>query len=104
MGLGSALYEGVRYDDRGKVITRTFSTYGLPTTMQVQHKITHKWIETIDPYGPYGAKGITEVVMISTAPAIANAVYDAIKVRIKDMPMTGEKIRNALKLAELGNL
>jgi len=104
MGAGSALFEGVRHDDSGRVITRTFSTYGIPTTMQARHKITHKWIETIDPYGPYGAKGITEVVMISTAPAIANAVYDAVKVRVKNMPMTEEKIRNAIKLVKSAEL
>ncbi len=97
MGLGAALYEGVRYDDKGRVITRTFSTYGLPTAMQAQHKISHKWVETIDPYGPYGAKGITEVVMLPTGPAVANAIYDAAKVRIKDVPITAERVRNALK-------
>jgi 4-hydroxybenzoyl-CoA reductase subunit alpha len=102
MGLGSALFEGVRYDERGRVITRTFPTYGFPTVMQAPKKIEHRWIETIDPYGPYGAKGITEVVMLPTAAAITNAVYDAVKVRIKEAPLTAERIRNALK--EKGSL
>jgi len=57
-------------------------------------------VETIDPHGPYGAKGITEVVSLPTAPAIANAVYDAIGVRIRKPPITPWKILEALKEKE----
>jgi CO/xanthine dehydrogenase Mo-binding subunit len=50
--------------------------------------------------GPYGAKGVGEIVLVPTAPAIANAIYNAVGVRIKDMPITAEKILNALKEKE----
>jgi xanthine dehydrogenase molybdenum-binding subunit len=54
-------------------------------------------VETDEPSGPFGAKGIGEPGCVPTAPAIANAIYDAIGVRIKDLPITPEKIVAALK-------
>jgi CO/xanthine dehydrogenase Mo-binding subunit len=54
-------------------------------------------IETDDRFGPYGAKGIGEPGLVPTAPAIANAIYDAIGVRIRDLPITPEKVLAALK-------
>jgi xanthine dehydrogenase molybdenum-binding subunit len=54
-------------------------------------------IETIDEFGPFGAKGIGEPGCVPTAPAVANAVYDAIGVRIKDLPITPEKVLAAIK-------
>ena len=54
-------------------------------------------IETIDPDGPFGAKGIGECAMVATAPAIINAIYDAVGVRIKELPATSEKIFKGLK-------
>jgi xanthine dehydrogenase molybdenum-binding subunit len=49
-------------------------------------------VETSDPNGPFGAKGIGESGLIPVAPAIANAIYDAVGVRIKDLPIKAEKI------------
>ena len=54
-------------------------------------------IETDDQHGPFGAKGIGEPVLVPTAPAIANAVYDATGIRISDLPITPEKVLAALK-------
>jgi xanthine dehydrogenase molybdenum-binding subunit len=54
-------------------------------------------IETIDPDGPYGAKGIGEPGCVPTAPAIANAIYDAIGVRITDLPITPERVLAEIK-------
>jgi xanthine dehydrogenase molybdenum-binding subunit len=54
-------------------------------------------IETDDSSGPFGAKGIGEPGLVPTAPAIANAIYDAIGVRIKELPITPEKVLAALK-------
>jgi CO/xanthine dehydrogenase Mo-binding subunit len=59
-------------------------------------------IETDDPAGPFGAKGMAEPACIPTAPAIVNAVYDAVGVRIRDLPITPEKVLNALKEKEAG--
>ena len=54
-------------------------------------------VESIDQDGPYGAKEATETTNIAVVPAIANAIYDAIGVRIKDLPITPEKILKALE-------
>jgi len=67
----------------------------LPSVWQ-QPDVKTIWVETMDPHGPYGAKGITEVVSLPTAAAIANAIYDAIGVRIGKLPMLPWKILNAL--------
>jgi len=96
MSLGMALFEGVQYDERGRIITTSFPTYGVPTALQTP-EIKHIWVETYDPYGPYGAKGVTEVVSLPTTSAIANAIYDAVGVRIKELPITADKVLNALK-------
>jgi CO/xanthine dehydrogenase Mo-binding subunit len=54
-------------------------------------------VETNDEAGPFGAKGIGEPGLVPSAPAIANAIYDAIGVRIKELPMTPERILKAIK-------
>jgi len=54
-------------------------------------------VETEEKDGPFGAKGIGEPGLVPTAPAIANAIYDAVGVRIKDLPITPEKVLAALK-------
>jgi CO/xanthine dehydrogenase Mo-binding subunit len=54
-------------------------------------------VEVPDPNGPFGAKGIGESALIPVAPAIANAVFDAVGVRIKDLPIKAEKIFLALE-------
>jgi len=96
MGLGSALYEEISYGEKGMVLQTTYSDYRLPTVWQ-QPDVKTIWVETIDPHGPYGAKGITEIVSLATAAAIANAVYDATGVRIRKLPILPWKILNALK-------
>jgi len=59
--------------------------------------ITPFLIETNEPNGPFGAKGLGEAVLIPTAPAVANAIYDAIGIRFTELPITSEKILKALK-------
>jgi xanthine dehydrogenase molybdenum-binding subunit len=54
-------------------------------------------VETDEQDGPYGAKGIGEPGLVPTAPAIANAIYDAVGVRIRDLPITAEKVLAGLK-------
>ena len=54
-------------------------------------------VETDDPEGPFGAKGLGEAALITTGPAIANAIDDAVSVRIKDYPITPDKVLRALK-------
>jgi CO/xanthine dehydrogenase Mo-binding subunit len=93
-GMGYALSEEVQYE-KGVMLTPNFLNYRIPTALDVPPMKTFL-VETIDP-GPFGAKGVAEPAMTPTAPAIANAVYDAIGVRIRTLPITPQKILEALK-------
>jgi CO/xanthine dehydrogenase Mo-binding subunit len=93
-GMGYALTEEVTVE-KGEVKTPSFSEYLLPTSMDAP-EVQTIFLESIDGVGPFGAKGVGEPSVCSVAPAISNAVYDAIGVRIYDLPLTPEKIVKAL--------
>jgi len=93
-GMGYALSEEVRYEN-GVMLTSNFLNYRIPTALDAAPMKT-SLVETVDP-GPFGAKGVAEPAMTPTAPAIANAIYDAVGVRIKTLPITPQKILEALK-------
>ncbi len=60
------------------------------------------FVETDDEFGPFGAKGVGEPGLVPTAPAIGNAVYNAVGIRIHDLPITPEKLLRALKQKRMG--
>jgi xanthine dehydrogenase molybdenum-binding subunit len=95
MGLGYALTEEVVTKD-GQNMNANFRDYKLFTAKDAI-RIKAPVVETYDEYGPFGAKGIGEPGCVPTAPAIANAIYDAVGVRIFDLPITPEKVLAALK-------
>ncbi len=95
MGMGYALSE--RYELlNGIPVTDQLRKCGLLTIDQTPEIIT-SIIEEEDPGGPYGAKGISEVATVPVTPAIINAIYDAVGVRIYDLPATRDKILKELK-------
>jgi len=89
-GLGQALMEDYKLSG-GYTSTHGFDKYILPTSLDVPH-VTSIIIEDPDPLSPLGAKGIGEPALLPTAPAIINAIYDAVGVRITSLPATPEKI------------
>lgn len=95
MGLSYALFEDLNIKN-GEIKHNKLTNYLIPTAMDVPdlEKII---VEDPEATGPYGAKGIGEPVMIGVAPAILNAIYDAIGVRITELPATPNKILLALK-------
>lgn len=93
-GLGYALFEEI-IRDRGKVVNPNLHDYRLPTAVDMP-KITPIIVEEAEPTGPFGAKGVGEPGLVATAPAIANAIYDAIGIRIKELPITNERLRQAI--------
>jgi len=93
-GLGFGCYEGYVFD-RGKVANSSLADYRIPTALDVPRIDCH-FIETDDPEGPFGAKGLGEVVQVPVPGAIANAVADAIGVRVTNLPITAEKIYRAM--------
>jgi xanthine dehydrogenase molybdenum-binding subunit len=94
-GLGFALSEGLVWEE-GIVLNPNFQDYRIFYINDVPESKAIL-VESIDPAGPYGAKGLGEMGMVPTAAAIANAIYDAVGVRIKSLPITPEKILAALK-------
>jgi len=94
-GIGYALSEEIIYD-RGRPVTDSFMDYRMPTAVDVPIIDTHI-VEEPEDDGPFGAKSAGELPIVPTAGAIANAVYDAVGVRITDLPITPEKVLKALK-------
>jgi 4-hydroxybenzoyl-CoA reductase subunit alpha len=94
-GMGQALYEDVM-TEKGQVLNPSFLDYGIPTAMEAP-SIASVEVETKDPEGPFGAKESGEGTQLAPAPAIINAIYDAIGVRFKTLPVTPEKVLEALQ-------
>jgi 4-hydroxybenzoyl-CoA reductase alpha subunit len=94
-GMGQALYEDVIVE-KGQVMNPSFLDYGFPTFLEMP-EIEAIEVKTDDPIGPFGAKEAGEGTQLSPAPAIVNAVYDAIGIDFMELPLTPEKILAALK-------
>ena len=90
-GIGMALYEDVRMTDRGRMMSNSFMQYKIPTRLDVP-SIRVEFEQSYAPTGPFGAKSIGEIVINTPAPAIADAVYNAVGVRVTDLPITPEKV------------
>ncbi len=94
-GLGYSLTEDLVSKD-GIILNPSFLDYKIPTAADIPN-IKSIIIEEHDPDGPFGAKGVAETSMTATAAAIANAVYDAIGIRVKDLPLGMEKVWEAIR-------
>lgn len=99
-GMGQALMEHIQFDqETGACLTSDFLDYKMPTAVEMDFPIESIFIESDEPTGPYGAKSLSEPCVTVPLPAIANAIYNAVGVRIRELPITPEKI-----LAGLGKL
>jgi CO/xanthine dehydrogenase Mo-binding subunit len=96
--VGYALTENFVVRD-GKILTPHFSSYLLPTTLDVPADIVPVILELADPNGPYGARGVAEMPLVPFAPAVAAAIYDATGAWVNDLPMTPERILAAISEA-----
>ncbi len=95
MGLGQALEEEMVWRD-GRLMNPSLLEYRIPSTLETP-EIESIIVESRDPEGPFGAKEAGEGSLAATIPAIANAIYDAVGVRVKSLPMTPEKILAGLR-------
>ncbi|MBV8728171.1 MAG: xanthine dehydrogenase family protein molybdopterin-binding subunit, partial [Acidobacteriia bacterium] len=96
MGIGMALHEELLYD-RASGQPLTAGYYGARVmTHRDAPDIEVLWVETEDAYGPYGAKTLGEPTIIPSVAAVANAIYNAIGKRIKDLPITRDKVLGVL--------
>ncbi len=97
-GIGWALLEGMTYDEQGQLLTSTLMDYALPHSQDVP-PITPLLVEVPSELGPFGAKGVGEPPVVPVAAAIANAIKDAVGVRMTQLPMTPERVYAALRSA-----
>lgn len=95
MSLEMATSEGVTFDEEGRVEMTEYDEYDFPTADRTP-PIEAILVETHEPTGPFGAKSVAEVPTNTVPPALSNAVRDAVGVRIRDMPITAEKIKAKL--------
>jgi CO/xanthine dehydrogenase Mo-binding subunit len=98
MGIGAALYEEIIMN-KGAVVNPNFTDYRIPSVGEMPTIGNIKTMIAAAPHkdGPYGAKGFAEGVMIGLDAAIGNAVYNAVGVRIKDLPISAEKVLKGLR-------
>ena len=96
MGIGFALQEEMLFDDDGRQINPNLTNYIIPTALDVPD-IKVDIVDSYDPTGPFGAKGVGEPSLVPTAAAILNAIHDAVGVRITSLPATSEKVFAAIK-------
>ena len=93
---GFAMMEQLGINNQGLLHGGTLLEYKMPTMLDVPELVVD-FVETEDPHGPYGAKALGEPPIVSVLPAIANAVYDAIGLRLDDAPFTPQKVLQAIE-------
>jgi CO/xanthine dehydrogenase Mo-binding subunit len=94
-GMSSA-FEGMFFDSKGKLLNPSLVDYKIATSLDVPHEIQGEIIETALDDGPFGARGVGEHVMVQTAPAMANALYNALGIRFNNLPLSSERVYLAM--------
>jgi carbon-monoxide dehydrogenase large subunit len=103
-GIGAALYEELRYDEEGRLLSSTFMDYRLPCVEEVP-ELALEHIVTPNPFTPLGAKGAGETGMLGPPPALCNAVEDALSplgVKVRETPLTPDRILDLIEKATHG--
>jgi len=95
-GVGTAMSEGVYYDDQGRLLTKNYVDYKIPTFKDIPKQSHVLYVETPQMDGPYGARGIGEHPLISITPVIANAVANATGAQFFEMPLTSDRVYTKL--------
>jgi CO/xanthine dehydrogenase Mo-binding subunit len=95
-GLGYALSEEMVWDDDGRLANATLAEYGVPGLYDVPAEIVPIIIEDPEPTGPYGARGVGEIPIVGVAAAVANGLAVATGVRIRSLPLTPERVFDAI--------
>ncbi len=95
-GIGWALFEGLQYDENGQLLTATLMDYALPQSESAP-TITPLVVEVPSGLGPFGARGVGEPPVVPVAATIANAIRDAVGVRMTQLPMSPERVFASLQ-------
>jgi len=94
--LGYAICEEMRYDEKGRALERDLDRYHVFRADEMPELETI-FVETFEPTHPFGVKAVAEIPMDGVAPAVGNAVFDAVGVDVDDNPITPEKVWKALR-------
>jgi len=97
MQLGFTLFEKMHFDARGQLRNASFAEYKIPGLLDIPEAMTNEAVVAEQKTGPYGAKGVGETGTFGVSPAIANAIQDAVGVRLTSLPLTAESIWEKLK-------
>jgi CO/xanthine dehydrogenase Mo-binding subunit len=84
------------FDERGRIRNLGAIDYRIPTSMDLPLDLHSEMVENSDGPGPYGAKGMSEGALLCVAPAVAAAVRDAAGIKIRDLPLTPERVWRAI--------
>ncbi len=98
--LGYAVCEEMTYDNKGRARERDFDDYHIFRANEIP-ELTSIFIETFEPTHPFGVKAVAEIPLDGVAPAVGNAILDAIGVNIDEIPITPEKVWKALNQKQL---
>ena len=98
-GIGWALNEEYFYDDNGEMANSSFLDYRMPTSLDLP-MIDTVIVEVANPGHPYGVRGVGEMPIVPPMAAIANAIYNAVGVRMRNLPMSPGKVLEALEEKE----
>jgi CO/xanthine dehydrogenase Mo-binding subunit len=101
MGIGQALFDEMVFEE-GQLINGTLLDYQVPSMLDLPHELIAIVVEDPHRSGPFGAKGVGETGILTTSPAIANALADATGVRLRSLPLTPERVLAALSGEEAG--
>jgi CO/xanthine dehydrogenase Mo-binding subunit len=102
-GISYTLTEEFLFNEKGRMLNPSFDDYYIFTTADMPKLVTIL-VPTYEPTGPFGAKSVAEIGINGPMPAIANAIYDAVGIRLRTPPFTPEKILAALNEKERGGI
>src|SRR5690606_1055861 len=99
MQLGFTMFEKMEFD-AGQVTNASLADYKIPGMLDIPREMTGEAVEATQRNGPFGAKGVGETATFAVSPAIANAIEDAVGVRLMELPLTAEAVYRALREKE----
>ncbi|MDG7036838.1 MAG: xanthine dehydrogenase family protein molybdopterin-binding subunit [Nitrososphaerota archaeon] len=95
-GLGYAITEELTYDVDGKPLNTNYTTYIVPSTTDIP-SIDVRFVDAVEKYGPYGAKGVGEIPIVPVASSLTNAVHDAIGMRFRELPLSPPRVSSRMQ-------
>jgi len=96
MQLGFTLFEKMQFDATGQLRNASFAEYKIPGFLDIPEEIINEAVSAEQRSGPFGAKGVGETATFGLSPAVANAIHDAVGVRLTSLPMNPEAVFEAL--------